>query len=442
MEYIKNRFYEKASKCMAEFQKLRKDHGDVVLGQVTIDQVLSGMKGIPALLTETSKLDANEGIRFRGYSLPELQQKLPKLDPDGEPLPEGLFYLMMIGEIPDKEDVINISKDWATRSHVPQHVFDVIDALPKNSRPMTQFSTAILSMAYDSVFQKAYRAGVNKKFYWDFMYEDVMTLIARLPRIAAYIYRRMYHNGHHIEPNPNLDWAGNLAHMMGHDSLEVKRLLRLYMVVHADHEGGNVSAHATHLVGSALSNAYYSFAAGMVGLAGPLHGFANQEVMSWIEEMIEQIGNDEPTDQEIAAYIEQTLKQGRVVPGYGHAVLRIPDPRFTVQQQFAEKYIVNDKLINTVNAIYRVAPPILEATGKIKNPYPNVDAISGSLLNHYGITESSFYTVLFGVSRSMGVLASLVFDRVYGLPIERPSSQPLSWFINKAGIPDADKGCK
>jgi citrate synthase len=434
MEYIKNRFYEKAMKNMADFQKLKKDHGDVVLGQVTIDQVLSGMRDIPALLTETSKLDANEGIRFRGFSLPELQQKLPKLEEAGEPLPEGLFYLMMIGEIPEKEDVLNISKDWATRAHVPQHAFDVIDALPKNSRPMTQFSTAILSMAYDSVFMKAYRAGVNKKFYWDFMYEDIMTLIARLPRIAAYIYRRIYHNGNHIEPNPTLDWAGNLAHMMGHDSVEVKRLLRLYMVIHADHEGGNVSAHATHLVGSALSNAYYAFAAGMVGLAGPLHGFANQEVMDWMAEMIQQIGTDEPSDAQIAKYIEQTLIQGRVVPGYGHAVLRITDPRFTVQQQFAEKYIVNDKLINTVNVIYRVAPPILEATGKIKNPYPNVDAFSGALLNHYGITESNFYTVLFGVSRSLGVLASLVFDRVYGLPLERPNSQTLGWFMEKAGI--------
>ncbi len=434
MEYIKNRFYESAMKNMTDLQKLRKDHGDVVLGQVNIDQVLSGMKGIPALLTETSKLDANEGIRFRGYSLPELQQKLPKMDDGGEPLPEGLFYLMMIGEIPTKEDVINISKDWATRAHVPQHAFDVIDAIPKNSRPMTQFSTAILSMAYDSVFMKAYRAGVNKKFYWDFMYEDVMTLIARLPRIAAYIYRRIYHNGNHIEPNPTLDWAGNLAHMMGHDSNEVRNLLRLYMVIHADHEGGNVSAHTTHLVGSALSNAYYAFAAGMVGLAGPLHGYANQEVMDWISEMTLQLGTDEPSDAQIGKYIEQTLIQGRVVPGYGHAVLRITDPRFTVQQQFAEKYIVNDKLINTVNAIYRVAPPILEATGKIKNPWPNVDAFSGSLLNHYGITESSFYTVLFGVSRSLGVLASLVFDRMYGLPIERPNSQTMEWFLNKAGI--------
>lgn len=439
MEYIKNRFFQKASRCISEYQRLKTEHGDKVIGQVTIGQVLSGMKGIPALVTDTSKLDPNEGIRFRGHSLPELREKLPRLEEEGEPLPEGLFYLMLIGEIPEKDDVLNISKDWATRAYVPQHVFDVIDAIPRNSRPMTQFSAAILAMATESIFQKAYRAGVNKKYYWDSTYEDVMNLIARLPRIAAYIYRRIYHNGHHIEPNPQLDWAGNLAHMMGFDSVEVKRLLRLYMVIHADHEGGNVSAHTTHLVGSALSNAYYAFAAGMTGLAGPLHGYANQDVIYWLNEMCDHLNTDEPTDAQIAAYIEKTLREGRVVPGYGHAVLRITDPRFTVQQEFADKYVKNDKLINLVNAIYRVAPPILESTGKIKNPWPNVDAYSGALLNHYGITEYTFYTVLFGVSRSLGVLASLIQDRLYGMPLERPSSFPLSWFKKQAE--DTSEGC-
>ncbi|MCG8514310.1 MAG: citrate (Si)-synthase, partial [Halanaerobiales bacterium] len=281
MEYIKNRFYQRASKCIAEYQKLKAEHGDKVLAEVTVGQVMTGMKGVPSLITDTSKLDPTTGIRFRGHSIPDLREKLPRLNPEGEPLPEGLFYLMLIGEIPERDDVLNISKDWATRAHVPQHVFDVIDALPKNSKPMTQFSAAILSMATDSIFQKAYRAGVHKKHYWDTTYEDVMNLIARLPRIAAYIYRRNFHNDDHIEPDPRFDWAGNLAHMMGHDSEEVKRLLRLYMVIHADHEGGNVSAHTTHLVGSALSNPYYSYAAGMLGLAGPLHGYANQEVINW-----------------------------------------------------------------------------------------------------------------------------------------------------------------
>ncbi|MGV8094824.1 MAG: citrate (Si)-synthase [Mangrovibacterium sp.] len=432
MEYIKNKFYEKASKYISEYQRLKNEHGDKVIANVTIGQVMTGMKGVPSLITDTSKLDPMTGIRFRGYTIPELREKLPRLNPEGEPLPEGLFYLMLIGEIPERDDVLNISKDWATRAYVPQHVFDVIDAIPHNARPMTQFSAAILSMATDSIFQKAYRAGVHKKYYWDTTYEDVMNLIARLPRLAAYIYRRSFHHDEHIDPDPRLDWAGNLAHMMGYDSEEVKRLLRLYMVIHADHEGGNVSAHTTHLVGSALSNPYYAYSAGMLGLAGPLHGYANQEVINWIFDMIQEIDTDTPNEEQISDYVKKTLAEGRVIPGYGHAVLRQTDPRFTAQQEFADKYIKDDKLINIVNTLSKVVPPILEATGKIQNPWPNVDAYSGSLLYHYGIKEHTFYTVLFGVSRALGVLASLIMDRLYGLPIERPSSYPLEWFRKQA----------
>jgi citrate synthase len=428
MEYIKYRFFKKASKCSKEYQRLKREHSNDVIAEITLGQVLTGMKGIPLLVTDTSKLDPHEGIRFKGFTIPELQEKLPRIVPDGEPLPEGLFYLMLIGDIPSREDVSNLSKDWATRAHVPQHVFDVIDAMPKNSKPMTQFSAAILSMATESVFQKAYRAGVSKQFFWDSTYEDVMNLIARLPHLAAYIYRRNFHNDEHIEPNPKLDWSGNLAHMMGFDSEDIRRLFRLYMVIHADHEGGNVSAHTAHLVGSALSNPYYAYAAAMTGLAGPLHGLANQDVIHWIFEMIETLDTETPTDKQVEEYCKYILDEGRIIPGYGHAVLLKTDPRFTAQQEFAEKYIKEDPIVNIVNQLYRVVPPVLSEVGKIKNPWPNVDAYSGSLLYHYGIKEYSFYTVLFGVSRALGVLASLTNDRIYGMPIERPTSHPLEWF--------------
>lgn len=441
MEYIKYRFFQKASKCSKEFQRIKEQFGDKVIAQITLEQVLSGLKGIPLLVTDTSKLDPNEGIRFKGYTIDELREKLPKTEPTGEPLPEGLFYLMLIGEIPSKEDVLNLSIDFATRAHVPQHVFDVLDALPKNSRPMTQFSAAIIAMATESIFQKAYRAGVNKKYYWDSTYEDVMNLIARLPHIAAYIYRRNFYNDEHIEPNPRLDWAANLAHMMGHDSEDVRRLFRLYMVIHADHEGGNVSAHTAHLVGSALSNPYYAYAAAMTGLAGPLHGFANQDVIHWIFQMTYDLDTETPTDEQVAGYIKKTLEEGRVIPGYGHAVLRKTDPRFTAQQEFAEKYIKDSPVVNLVNQLYRVVPPILSKIGKIKNPWPNVDAFSGSLLYHYGIKEYTFYTVLFGVSRALGVLASLINDRVYGLPIERPTSYPLQWFRDQVDKGESKQNC-
>jgi citrate synthase len=298
---------------------------------------------------------------------------------------------------------------------------------------MIQFNTAILAMSTQSHFRKAYMEGMDKKDYWDPMYEGVNDLISRLPVIAAYIYRRVFHNEKYIDMDPSLDWAGNLAHMMGYDSEEIKRLMRLYMVLHADHEGGNVSAHTTHLVGTALSNPYYSFAAGMNGLAGPLHGMANQEVMVWLEQLIAEIG-DNPTKEQIREYAENTLKQGRVIPGYGHAVLRKTDPRFTEQLNFANKYIPEAPLIKLVRNIYEVVPDVLRSTGKVKNPWPNVDAISGSLLTSYGITEHPIYTVLFGVSRSLGVLSSLIWDRIYGQPLERPSSKSLEWYMKKVGF--------
>lgn len=435
MDYIKAKLLDIAKPKVDILKKLIKEHGDTVVQEVTMAQVLTGMKGIVGLMTCTSKLDPEEGIRFRGYSIPELKEKLPRINDDGEPLPEGIFYLMLTGELPSKEDVKFLSEQWAQRAQsIPSHVYDVIESLPIDAHPMIQFNTAILAMSTESHFRKAYLGGMDKKDYWEPMYEGVMDLISRLPIIAAYIYRRVFHNGNHIPPDPSLDWAGNLAHMMGHDSEEVKRLMRLYMLIHSDHEGGNVSAHATHLVGSALSNPYYSFSAGMNGLAGPLHGMANQDVMHWLNKLISDLGTDDPSEAQIKTYAEETLSHGQVIPGYGHAVLRKTDPRFQVQLEFANKYIPDASYIKLVNKIYNVVPGVLSATGKVKNPWPNVDAISGSLLTSYGITEYPIYTVLFGVSRALGVLTQLVWDRLYGLPIERPKSMTLDWFKDKAGI--------
>lgn len=422
MGIIKDRFKTKSDTVAAEIKDLLKEHGNKKIGEVTLSQVYQGMRGITGLVTETSLLDAQEGIRFRGYSIPELQQKLPKAPGGSEPLPEGLFYLMLMGELPTEEDVAHLTSVWQRRSHVPNHVFASIEALPVSTHPMTQFVVAIMSLQTESVFSKNYAKGMNKKDYWEAVFDDSMDLIARLPRIAAYIYRRKYKSGEHIHPNGLLDWSGNLAHMMGYDDEGFKELMRLYMTIHADHEGGNVSAHTTHLVGSALSDPYLSFAAGMNGLAGPLHGLANQEVIKWIYEMREHLGSDEPSKSQIEEYVKKTLSEGKVVPGYGHAVLRKTDPRFTAQMEFGKKHMAYDPLVKTVWNIYETVPPILQSLGKIKNPWPNVDAHSGALLVHYGMVEYEFYTVLFGVSRALGVLASLCWDRALGFPIERPKS--------------------
>ncbi len=422
MAFNKERFKSKADTVAAEIKDLLKEHGNKKIGEVTLAQIYQGMRGITGLVSETSLLDAQEGIRFRGYSIPELQQKLPKAQGGTEPLPEGLFHLLLMGELPSEDDVHDITANWQRRSHVPNHVFAAIEALPKDSHPMTQFVVAIMALQTESKFADRYAKGMNKKDYWEAVFDDSMDLIARLPRVAAYIYRRKYKKEDHIHPDGLLDWAGNFAHMLGYEDETFRELMRLYMTIHADHEGGNVSAHTTHLVGSALSDPYLSFAAGMNGLAGPLHGLANQEVIKWILEMREELGVEAPSHEQIEAYVRKTLNEGKVVPGFGHAVLRKTDPRFTAQMEFSKNHMPDDPLVQTVWNIYETVPPILQSLGKIKNPWPNVDAHSGALLVHYGLVEYEFYTVLFGVSRALGVLASLCWDRALGFPLERPKS--------------------
>lgn len=422
MDKLKEKFAGKIAPASAEIKDFIQQYGDEKVGDVSIRQMYSGMRGLLCMITETSKLDPEEGIRFRGYSIPELQEKLPSYPGGNEPLPEGIFYLMLMGELPTEDDVRRVSNSLARRAIVPPHVFNVIDALPGHSHPMTQFTAAINALRTETEFGKAYRKGISKKDYWDPTYEDAMNLIARLPRVAAYIYRRTYHNSEHIEPDPKLDWAGNFAHMLGFDNEEFRELMRLYMTIHSDHEGGNVSAHATHLVGSALSDAYFSFSAGMSGLAGPLHGLANQEVVRWLLDMRAELGGGLPSKEQISNYVKKTLSEGKVVPGFGHAVLRKTDPRYTAQREFALKHMPDNELFQLVSRVYEVVPPILQSTGKVKNPWPNVDAHSGVLLMKYGMVEYDFYTVMFGVSRALGVLTQLIWDRAVGSPIERPGS--------------------
>ena len=427
MDPLKQLFQEKSTAHAKAVKELIKEHGNRVVDDVKLEQVYGGMRDITCMLWEPSLLDSEEGIRFRGYSIPELRQKLPTSPNGTEPLPEGLFWLMLVGDIPSKEEVKWLTDSWTRRANVPEHVFRAIDALPADAHPMTQFSVAILAMQNTSVFAQRYSSGMNRSEYWDATYEDSMNLIARLPRVAAYIFRRTYRNNEHILPDISLDWGANFAHMLGFKDESFREYMRLFLTIHADHEGGNASAHTTHLVGSTLSDPYLAFSAAMNALAGPLHGLANQEVVRWIQEMLKVLGTSNPTREQIAEYVKSSLAIGRVIPGYGHAVLRKPDPRFMAQRQFCEDNLPNSELVKVVWKVFDVVPPILSSLGKVKNPWPNVDAHSGAVLVHYGLTEYNFYTVLFGVSRALGVLAAQCWARALNLPLERPKSVTTDW---------------
>ncbi|CAI5463171.1 unnamed protein product [Closterium sp. Yama58-4] len=374
-------------------RQIKSHYGSLSMGKVTVNMAIGGMRGVKGLVWETSQLDPEQGIKFRGYSIPECQHLLPKAVIDGEPMPEGLLWLLLTGEVPTREQAATVTQELHERAKMPEYVHTVLNALPRDMHPMTQLSIGVMALQKGSRFARAYHEGMPKSKYWHLAYEDALDLIATLPQVAAHIYRHTFKDGKIIPPNEKLDYAANFAHMLGFNDPQFHDLMRLYLTIHADHEGGNVSAHATHLVGSALSDPYLSFAAGLNGLAGPLHGLANQEVLRWLEEVKADVGPDAGKD-ELRDFVWRTLQSGKVVPGYGHAVLRVTDPRYSCQRQFALKHLPHDPTFKLVSNLYEVVPHILLETGKVKNPWPNVDAHSGVLLQHYGLTEARWVASL------------------------------------------------
>jgi citrate synthase len=430
---LKDCLASKTAALKKDIEALLASHGNTTIADVTVSQAYGGMRDIKCMVTETSSVDPQEGIRYRGMTIPELQAKLPSAAQGSQPLPEGVFWLLLTGDVPSATQVAEVTAAWRANETLPEHVRRTLDQLPAQTHPMTQLSIGIMALQSDSIFARRYREGMPKTEHWDAMYDDVTLLLGRMPVLAAYIYRRTYKDGKHIPPSTDksLDWSANFAHMLGFDGAGFRELLRLYMSIHADHEGGNVSAHATHLVGSALSDPYLCLAAGMNGLAGPLHGLANQEVMRWLVGVKAKLGGGVPTKEQLAEFVWNTLNGGQVIPGYGHGVLRVTDPRYLAQREFALNHLPDDENFQIVKMLYDVVPEILMKQGKAKDPWPNVDAHSGVLLVHYGLNEYDFYTVLFGVSRAMGVLASLILDRAVGSPLERPKSVTTDWIKKK-----------
>jgi citrate synthase len=421
MSNLKQKLKDKIDLHRPRTTKLIKEHGDVVIDQVTIAQAIGGMRGLKSLVTDISYLDPNEGIRYRGYTLSEIFEKLPKPPESEMPYVEGAFYLLLTGDIPTENEVADVADEFNKRRILPRYVYEVIDAFPSHSHPMAIFSTAILTMHRESFFAKKYHAGINKNDYWDPTFEDSLNLLAKLPEIGSYIYAKLYREGKRIQSNPNMDMGGNFAHMMGIPK-PYDDVARMHFIIHADHESGNVSAHTGHLVGSSLSDTYLSISAMINGLAGPLHGLANQEVLRWLQDLVHRMDGKVPTKAEIKQFVWDTLNSGQVIPGYGHAVLRKTDPRYTLQREFSLNHLKDDLLFKYTDLLYQVVPDILKEHGKAKNPWPNVDAQSGVIQWHYGVTEYDFYTVLFGIGRSIGITANLIWDRALGYPLERPKS--------------------
>jgi citrate synthase len=410
---------------------LLKEHGEDTISSVTVRQAYGGMRGVKCMVCDTSEVPPDKGLMVRGIPIGKLTDRTP----------EEVFYLLCTGDLPDKKSAGALHEEFAERARVPAYVWKVLEAMPRDSHPMCMLDTAILVMEKESKFRSAYSEGAAKQDYWKYTLEDSLDLLAKLPGIAAGVYRMRFNKGRRIPYRAGLDWSQNYAHMLGikDPDGQFADCIRLYLVLHCDHEGGNVSAHACHVVGSALSDVYYSVSAGLNGLSGPLHGLANQECLGWILQLRERF-DGVPADEQLEKFAWDTLNAGKVIPGYGHAVLRVTDPRFDAFREFGMKHFPDDELMQIVDKVYRIVPKVLQKHGKAKNPWPNVDAGSGALLYHYGLREFSYYTVLFSVSRALGMCAQMVVDRALGTPIERPKSVTSEWIRDQVGAKAAKAG--
>ena len=418
MNLLKNNLKDRIPLVQEEIKQLIAQKGDQKISDVTVSQAYSGLRGIKAFVCDTSSVSADKGLIIRGIPLMEITDILP----------EEVFFLLLTGALPNKAELNDLQNEFSSHLSVPDYVWDVLKKMPHDSHPMTMFNMGILTMQGESVFRKKYDNGMKKNEYWEAILEDGIRLLAKLPALGAGIYRMRFNKGDRIEPDVKKDWAGNFVKMTGlpDEDGDFHKLMQLYLMLHCDHEGGNVSAFASHTVASALSDPYYAVCAGLNGLAGPLHGLANQECLKFVLGVRDEFGGL-PSKENLREYCWNRLNNGRVIPGYGHAVLRCADPRFSAFINFGKKHIREDDVFGIVDLLYEVVPEVLKEHGKAKNPWPNVDAASGSLLYYYGLKEFNFYTVLFSISRTMGMISQMVWERALGIPITRPKSVTTDW---------------
>jgi citrate synthase len=374
-----------------------------VLFEITTDHLETGLRGYPVGYCTTSSVDPMKGLFYLGIPVPELVQWKP----------EEVIYLLYTGKKGSSKEIQDFSNELHQRSKCSPEVIKHIQALPRQGHPMALFCCAILICG---MFE-----GKN-----DYK-EDCLNLIAKIPEVAAAVINHHAGWGSNKTSNPHLGYMENFVNMLNVPNVkkeELEETFRLFNILHYDHGGGNLSTFVGKAVASSLEDLYGSISSAMCALAGPRHGRANQECLEFVKETLNKLG-DNPKPSDVELYIRNLLKNNELVFGFGHAVLRVEDPRATVLYEVAEKKYKELPLVKIAKLLRSEGPKVLGENPKISDPYPNVDAISGILLTAAGFPYPEYYTVLFGVSRAVGIAIQIVYERCEarggkGTPIVRP----------------------
>ena len=424
MAKLKDVLLSKLLDYRREVKRVVSGYGDKVISEITVAQAYGGMRNVKCQICDTSTVDPDTGLTLRGIPLAELVDRCP----------EEMFWLLLTGELPDADSLSDLQADLAGRAEVPEYVFDVLRCLPKTTHPIAMQSIGLLALEEGSKLRRRYEEGMRKEQYWEACFEDSLDLIAKMPTLTAGLYRIRRGEGELIPRDPKQDWSTNFAHMLGvpDPTGNLAKLMRLYLAIQVDHEGGNISASLCHIAGSALSDPYYAVSAGLNGLAGPLQGLTGRDCLNYTMDIRDRF-NGVPTSRELTDHVWKTLYSGRVIPGFGHPVLRSADPRYVACHEFGLKECPDHELFKIADMMYKIVPGVLKEHGRAKNVNPNVEALSGVLLHALGVTDSPCYTAIFGASRSVGMCAQMILNRAIGTPISRPKSVTSTWVREQVG---------
>jgi citrate synthase len=374
-----------------------------VLFTITRELLDTGLRGFPVGTCPISDVDPVKGLSYGGYAIADLAERQP----------EEVIYLLLHKELPDAARLATFRQELIKNSRLHPEILEKLVTLPRHGHPMNWLMSAILLMGmYSGTGDYA---------------KDCLQVIAQLPEAVAALFRIRSGWGDPIASKPELGYMENFAYMLGAPGAtpELTHLLRVFNILHMDHGGGNLSTFVGKAIASGLEDMYGSLVGAMAGLAGPLHGMANQECLRFLKTVSKDI-KDPSDEKSVAEYVESLLNSGGVLYGFGHAVLRVEDPRATVQYALGEKIAPTDPLFRLAVTLRKVGTEALQKRGKVSNPYPNVDAVSGCLLSACGLTDENYYTVLFGLARCVGIAAQIVWERTEarggkGIPIVRPS---------------------
>ena len=374
-----------------------------VLFEITKDQLETGMRGYPVGYCTTSSVDPIKGLFYRGRPISELYKWEP----------ERVLYLLMHGKEGSSQEIDVFSAELKERGNCSSGVIRHIESLPRQGHPMKLFNAALLVLGILEG-QDDYK-------------EDCLNLIAKLPHLVAIVINHHAGWGETPQPDPELGYMENFAYMVQAPDAnpdQLAEVFRLFNLLHYDHGGGNLSTFVGKAVASGLEEMYGSICGAMCALAGPRHGRANQDCLTFVHGMLDKLG-DNATESDVEALLRERIENKELVFGFGHAVLRAEDVRATIFYDYAEEHFSEDPLVKIVMHLRTVGPKVLKENPKISNPYPNVDAMSGTILTVAGFPYPEYYTILFGLSRSVGIAIQIVYERLEarggkGTPIIRP----------------------